>query len=103
MCRIIERAVTEIVCLGQTPPDKDKGCTGDFLRLHFFPDVSQRSVDIGFVRPANPIGHNHRTIGTIKRYQIPLNLAQISDRQVNSKCCAGAAEAGQILALRHGG
>ena len=64
---VVERTVPKGACLIESTPDENQRRAGDFLVLNLLPDGFQRRVDIGFVRPADTIGHDDRTIGSVKR------------------------------------
>ena len=71
MFSVIECAVPKIGILIKATTNKNQCSAGDFLFLHSLMDRGQCGMKIGLVRPANPVGNNHRTIGTIERRQDP--------------------------------
>src|SRR3954447_19632843 len=69
MAGIIETAVATIARPRRTDQDQRRAC--DPGRFRLLADVGERPANQHFVRPADPIGHDHRAITTVIGPQSP--------------------------------
>ena len=86
---------------GEGGADQHQCSACDARFLHLGADVGEGAADQQLVRPADPIGDDRGTIGTIRRGQRADDAREVGDREMDRQRRPACGEPLDRLAFRH--
>src|SRR5947209_20487528 len=86
------------VSVAESPADQHQGGTGDAGLFYLITDVGESAADQAFVRPADPVGNDRRTLCAVMWSQRAHDPGEVVDRQMDCQGRATRAEVFERLA-----